>query len=71
MLIEYIKNHAKDADNIEFETEFESLMFAGTTFWHAIAINRTAAIAIWTPIYQSELRMAMLNRNVQPSIVRG
>ena len=70
-LIEYRKNHAKDADNIEFETEFESLMFAGATFWHAVKMNRSASIALWAPIYQNELRLAMLNRNVQPSIVRG
>lgn len=70
-LIEYRKNHAKDADNIEFETEFESVMFAGTTFWHAIAKNRSVSIALWAPIYQRELKAAMANRNVQPSICRG
>ncbi len=68
-LIEYRKNHAKDADNIEFTTEFENLMFAGATFWHAAAIGRSNGIAIWGPIYQDELRWAMLNRNVQPSII--
>lgn len=70
-LIEFRKNHPKDADNIEFETEFESLMFAGTTYWHAVAKNRSASIKLWAPIYAGELRMAMLNRNVQPSILRG
>lgn len=70
-LIEYRKNHAKTADSIEFETEFESLMFAGATFWHAVAMRRTASIAIWDPIYQRELRAAILSRNTQPSIVRG
>jgi len=70
-LIEYRKNHAKDANNIEFETEFESLMFAGATFWHAVAMNRSVSIALWVPIYQNELRLAMLSRNVQPSILRG
>lgn len=70
-LIEFRKNHPKDADHILFETEFESLMFAGTTFWHAVAKNRSTSIALWAPIYQNELRLAMLNRNVQPSILRG
>jgi len=68
-LIEYRKNHAKDADNIEFETEFESLMFAGVTFWYAVKLNRTKSIALWLPIYDREMRFAMLNRNNQPSII--
>lgn len=70
-LIEYRKNHAKNADNIEFETEFESLMFAGATYWKAVAMKRISSIALWEPIYARELKMAMLNRNTQPSIVRG
>lgn len=70
-LIEYRKNHAKTTDSIEFETEFENLMFAGTTFWHAIAMRRTQSILVWGPIYEKELRAAMLNRNIQPSILRG
>lgn len=70
-LIEYRKNHAKDAGNIEFETKFENVMFAGATFWHAISMRRSASIAIWAPIYQNELRAAMANRNIQPSIVGG
>lgn len=70
-LIEYIKNHAKDADNIEFETEFENLMFAGTTFWYAAKMNRSSSVALWGPIYGAELKTAMLNRNVQPSIISG
>jgi len=70
-LIEYRKNHAKDADNIEFDTKFESLMFAGATFYKAAALGRTAAIAIWGPLYQKELQLAVLSRNVQPSIMRG
>lgn len=70
-LIEYIKNHAKDAGNIEFETEFENLMFAGATFYHALTLSRSKSIALWWPIYQNELRVAALNRNVQPSILRG
>lgn len=70
-LIEYRKNHAKDADSIEFETEFESLMFAGATFWKAVGMKRISSIALWDPIYQRELKAAILNRNVQPSIVRG
>jgi len=68
-LIEYRKNHAKDADNIEFETEFENLMFAGTTYHHALAKGRVKSISIWGPVYAGELEMAMLGRNVQPSIV--
>ena len=70
-LIEYSKNHAKDPDNIEFETEFENLMFAGATYWYAAKLGRTASIALWGPIYNGELRSAMLNRNIQPSIIRG
>ena len=68
-LIEYIKNHAKDADNIEFDTKFENLMFAGTTFWHAVATKRISSLNIWGPVYQNELRFAMLNRNVQPQLL--
>lgn len=70
-LIEYSKNHAKDPDNIEFETEFENLMFAGATFWYAAKLGRATGIALWGPIYNGELRTAMLNRNFQPSIIRG
>lgn len=70
-LIEYRKNHAKDTDNIEFETEFESVMFAGATYHYALAKGRTKAIGIWGPVYFGELKFAMLNRNTQPSIVRG
>ncbi|KKN73465.1 hypothetical protein LCGC14_0400400 [marine sediment metagenome] len=70
-LIEYRKNHAKDADSIEFETEFESLMFAGTTFWKAIATKRTSSIAIWSPMYDREMSAAVANRNIQPGIVGG
>lgn len=70
-LIEYSKNHAKDADNIEFETEFENLMFAGATYWYAAKLGRASGIALWGPIYNGELRIAMLNRNFQPSIIRG
>lgn len=68
-LVEFRKNHPKDPDNIEFDTDFENLMSAGATFWHAANIGRTSGIAIWTPIYQNELRWAMLNRKTQPSIV--
>jgi len=70
-LIEYRKNHAKDADNIEFETEFESVMFAGTTFWKAVAMKRTSSIAIWAPVYTREMDAAVANRNDQPCIVGG
>jgi len=69
-LIEYLKNHAKDADNIEFETEFENLMFAGATFWYAAKMGRSSSLAIWSPIYRGEMRTAMLNRNIQPAKVR-
>lgn len=69
-LIEYSKNHAKDVDNIEFETEFENLMFAGATFWYAVKMNRAKSTALWGPIYYGELRTAMLNRNIQPAKVR-
>ncbi|MEE9354737.1 MAG: hypothetical protein V3U75_04030 [Methylococcaceae bacterium] len=68
-LIEFRKNHAKDPNNIEFTTDFENLMSAGATFWHAANIGRTTGIAIWGPIYQNELRWAMLNRKTQPSII--
>jgi hypothetical protein len=70
-LIEYSKNHAKDADNIEFETEFENLMFAGATYWYAAKLGRPTALSLWGPIYNGELRLAMLNRNFQPSTIRG
>ncbi len=70
-LIEYSKNHAKDADNIEFETEFENLMFAGASYWYAAKLGRSTGIALWGPIYYGELKSAMLNRNFQPSTIRG
>ncbi len=70
-LIEYYKNHPKDVANIEFDTTFENLMFAGTTFWKAVAQKRLSMIPIWGPIYQNELRFMMLNRNNQPNIVGG
>ena len=69
-LIEYHKNHAKDADNIEFETEFENTMFAGATFWLAAKFGRVNALALWGQIFQNELRKSALNRNVQPQKVR-
>ncbi len=68
-LIEYYKDHPKDVGNIEFETEFENVMFAGTIFWKATALNRTRAIALWGPLYQRELDAAAANRNLQPIIV--
>ena len=70
-LIEYSKNHAKDADNIEFETEFENLMFAGATYWYAAKLGRTTGIALWGPIYYAELKSVMLNRNFQPSTIQS
>ena len=71
VLIEFRKNHPKDADNIEFTTELENLMFAGTTFWKAMALNRKASVALWGPIYAGLLREAKLNRKQQPSIMMG
>ena len=70
-LIEFYKDHPKSADSIEFETKFESVMFAGTTFWYAVKLNRTASIALWAPIYGEEMRLAVLSRNVQPANVRS
>lgn len=70
-LIEYCKNHPKTADSIEFETEFESLMFAGATFWYAVKMNRSKSVQLWGAIYQNELKLAVAGRNVQPSIVRS
>lgn len=68
-LIEFRKNHAKDANSIEFETEFENLMFAGATYHHAVSMGRSRSIGIWAPVYAGELRMAVLNRNDQPAII--
>lgn len=68
-LIEFRKNHAKNPDNIEFSTDFENLMFAGATYWHAAAKGRVSGISIWGPIYQNELRWASLNRKTQPSVI--
>lgn len=70
-LIEYRKNHPKDPDNIEFDTDFENLMFAGTTFWAAAKLGRIAAINLWGPIYLNEMRKAVLERRNQPSLMRG
>ncbi len=71
VLIEFRKNHPKDADNIEFTTEFENLMFAGVTFWKAAALSRTSAINIWGPLYRGLLKQAKLNRKQQPSMLFG
>ncbi len=71
VLIEFRKNHPKDADNIEFTTELENLMFAGTTFWKAAALSRTSAINIWGPLYTGLLKQAKLNRKQQPSMLFG
>jgi len=71
VLIEYRKNHAKDPDNIEFTTDFENVMFAGVTYWKAVAYNRNNAIGLWLPVYQNELRIATLNRKQQSSLMRG
>lgn len=68
-LIEFYKNHPKTAGSIEFETKFEDVMFAGTTFWKAIALGRTNSIAIWSPIYSGLLRTSRPNK--QPVIVGG
>jgi hypothetical protein len=68
-LIEFRKNHPKDPDNIEFDTDFENLMFAGATLWHAASKGRLSAVAIWGPIYRDELKWASLNRKTQPSII--
>ncbi len=71
VLIEFRKNHAKDANNIEFTTEFENLMFAGTTFYKALQLNRSASMGTWGTMYQDELRKAVLNRKQQPSLLLG
>jgi hypothetical protein len=70
-LIEYRKNHAKTADTIEFSTDFENLVFAGTTFWKACSLSRSKSIEIWGAIYRDLLQTAVLNRREQPSITRG
>jgi len=70
-LIEYRKNHAKDPDNIEFTTDFENLMLAGTTFWKAAQLGRPTAITLWKPLYDMEMKKAVLDRKSQPSIMRG
>ena len=70
-LIEFRKNHPKDPDNIEFDTDFENLMFAGVTFWKAAQLNRIAGVNMWGPIYQNEMRKAVLERRNQPSMMRG
>ena len=68
-LIEYYKNHANDPDNIEFDEKFEDVMFAGTTFWKAMALTRTKAIGIWGPVYSGLLRTS--RPNLQPVVVGG
>lgn len=70
-LIEFRKNHPKTPDNIEFTTDFENLMFAGVTFWKAVARGATAKIAVWSPVYANEMRKAILNRKQQPSMMMG
>ena len=70
-LIEFRKNHPKDPDNIEFDTDFENLMFAGASFWKAAQLNRITAVNIWGPIYQNEMRKSVLERRNQPSMMRG
>lgn len=71
VLIEFRKNHAKDADSIEFTTEFENLMFAGVTYWKALQLGRTKALILWKPTYDAEMRKAVLNRKQQPSLLLG
>lgn len=69
--IEYRKNHPKDLDNIEFNTDFENLMFAGTTYWKAVQLGRPTGITLWLPIYRNEMNEAKLNRKQQPSVMLG
>ena len=70
-LIEFRKNHPRDADNIEFSDDFENLMDAGTTYWKALQLGRTKALILWKPTYDNEMRKAVLNRNQQSSMMRG
>ncbi len=71
VLIEFRKNHPKTPNNIEFTDEFENVMFAGVTYWKAVALSRKNAISLWSPVYGNEMRKAVLNRNQQPSVLRG
>ena len=71
VLIEFRKNHPKTANAIEFTTEFENLMFAGVTFWKAAQLSRSRDLTFWAPIYENEMRKAILNRKQQPSMMRG
>lgn len=68
-LIEFYKNHANDPDNIEFDEKFEGVMFAGVTFWKAMALTRIRAVSLWSPIYSGLLRTS--RPNLQPVIVGG
>jgi hypothetical protein len=70
-LIEFRKNHPKDPNNIEFDTDFENVMFAGVTYWKAAALTRSNAVAIWKPIYDQEMKKVVLDRRNQPSLMRG
>lgn len=71
VLIEFRKNHPADADNIEFSTDFQNLMDAGTTFWKSMQIGRSTAISLWLPVYRDEMRKAVLDRKQQSSMMLG
>jgi len=46
-------------------------MFAGVTYWKAQALSNERMIALWLPTYNREMQVAVLNRNTQPSLMKG
>lgn len=70
-LIEYIKNHPQDVDNIEFGDNFRNAINAGVTWKMALEKGRTRMIIQWGAIYQ-DAKQKRINSTVHPPrFVRG
>ena len=63
--IEYFKDHAKDADNIEFAIEFENCLCFGTAYHYALLHRREVYAAIWGPKYDAELALRRSKINLK------
>ena len=70
-LIEYYKNHAQSVSAIEFADNFKNTIFAGTTYYVALRLNRQSAINKWLPVYENFKKKRSDAMPRQPRIVRG
>ena len=70
-LIEYIKAHPQDVDNIEFGDNFKNVIYAGATFKVALEAGRTRMIQLWGTVYQDAKQKRIDSMVYQPRIVRG